>query len=99
MFKALLFFLIICFPVILMLAWAYDLTPAGLQRTPAVDADEAETPGTTNTEAFNAYLKSTHFRNRGSDEPALRSAVEVSRRTLELDSHFPRPHYTAAMSL
>ena len=46
MFKALLFFLIICFPVILMLAWAYDLTPAGLQRTPAVDADEAEASGT-----------------------------------------------------
>jgi len=239
MFKALLFFLIICFPVILMLAWAYDLTPAGLQRTPAVDADEAEASktvpavapsrasvavlpfvnmsgdkeneyfsdglseellnvlakvnslkvaartssfhfkghtgdiadiaqtlgvasvlegsvrqsgvqvritaqlinaddgyhlwsetydrelddifevqdeiakavaaalkvkllgddgehlnvgGTTNTEAFNAYLKGMHFRNRGSDEPALRSAVEAYQHAIDLDPEYAQAY-------
>ena len=40
-FKFTLYLLVICFPLILLFAWAYDLTPAGLQRTAAVDAAES----------------------------------------------------------
>lgn len=245
MFKFILFFLVICFPVILMLAWAYDLTPAGLQRTAAVDADAdvAEAPpveppsrasvavlpfvnmsgekeneyfsdglseellnvlakinslkvaartssfhfkghtgdiadiartlgvasvlegsvrqsgvqvritaqlinaadgyhlwsesydrelddifevqdeiaksvasalkvkllgddsqhlnigGTTNTDAFNAYLKGMHYRNRGSDEPALRSAVDAYRRAIDLDPEYAQAYAGLAGAL
>ena len=43
LFKVILYLLCIGFPLILLFAWAYDLTPAGLKRTSSADtAPEAE---------------------------------------------------------
>jgi len=49
------------------------------------DVEHMNIGGTTDTQAFNAYLKGKHFRNRGSDEAALRSAVEAFQRAIDLD--------------
>jgi adenylate cyclase len=40
-FKVILVFLVIGFPIAVMLAWAYDLTPQGLQRTEDLDEEPA----------------------------------------------------------
>ena len=44
--------------------------------------------GTTNIEAFNAYLQGMHYRNRGSDEPAIRGALEAYQRAIDLDPEY-----------
>ena len=44
--------------------------------------------GTTNPEAFKAYLQGMHYRNRGSDEAALHSAVESYQHAIELDPDY-----------
>jgi len=52
------------------------------------DGAHLKTGGTTNPEAFKAYLQGMHFRNRGSDQEALHSAVEAYRRAIELDPEY-----------
>ena len=48
-FKVVLVFLVIGFPVAVMLGWAYDLTPSGIKRTEALDEDAAESTGVKST--------------------------------------------------
>lgn len=48
--------------------------------------------GTANAEAFQAYLQAVHYRNRGSDEAALRNAVESFERAIELDPGYAQAH-------
>jgi TolB-like protein/Tfp pilus assembly protein PilF len=43
--KVVIFVLIIGFPVALVLAWAFELTPAGIKRTEDVDATQPHSPG------------------------------------------------------
>ena len=44
-FKVIMVFLVIGFPIAVLLAWAYDLTPQGLQRTVELDTDSDKAPG------------------------------------------------------
>jgi serine/threonine-protein kinase len=55
--------------------------------------------GTTNPEAFKAYLQGMHFRNRGSDEAALHSAVESYRSAIELDPEYAQAFAGLAAAL
>ncbi len=43
-FKFILFLLLIGFPLIVMFAWAYDMTPDGLRRTESSDTEETDEP-------------------------------------------------------
>ena len=49
-FRLVLFLLIIGFPLIVMFAWAYDLTPEGIKRTEASDGTATEEPARTSPE-------------------------------------------------
>ena len=55
--------------------------------------------GTTNSEAFKAYLQGAHYRNRGSDQAALHSAVAAYRRAIELDPGYANAYAGLAASL
>ena len=55
--------------------------------------------GTTDPEAFKAYLQGMHFRNRGSDQGALHCAVEAYRRAIELDSEYAQAFAGLAAAL
>ena len=55
------------------------------------DVDPQHTGGTTNTEAFQAYLLGVHYRNRGDDKDTLYAAIEAFRKATDLD-----PEYTKA---
>ena len=63
------------------------------------DSSNINIGGTTNTEAFNAYLQGMHYRNRGSDETALRSAVEAYEHAIELDPEYARAYAGLAGAL
>lgn len=52
------------------------------------DNTRVSTGGTTNSEAYQAYLQGVHFRNRGSDEDALHSSVAAYRRAIQLDPDY-----------
>ena len=39
--------LVVCFPIAILLAWAYELTPEGMRRTRPADSPEAREPGDT----------------------------------------------------
>ena len=52
------------------------------------DSTRVSTGGTTNTQAYQAYLQGVHYRNRGSDEDALHSSVAAYRRAIQLDSDY-----------
>jgi len=55
--------------------------------------------GTTDTDAFNAYLQGMHFRNRGSDESALNCAVEAYQRAIDLDPEYAQAYAGLAGAL
>ena len=55
--------------------------------------------GTTNSEAYKAYLKGLHYHNRGSDEAAVNSAVAAYRRAIELDPDYANAYAGLADSL
>jgi len=52
------------------------------------DLDQGAIGGTTNPEAFDAYLLGVHYRNRGVHEAALRAAIDAFEKALELDPKF-----------
>ena len=55
--------------------------------------------GTTNSEAYKAYLKGLHYHNRGSDEAAVNSAVAAYRRAIGLDPDYANAYAGLADSL
>jgi TolB-like protein/cytochrome c-type biogenesis protein CcmH/NrfG len=57
------------------------------------------TTGTTNSEAFKAYLQGVHYRNRGSDPAALRSSVAAYRHAIELDPDYANAYAGLATTL
>ena len=63
------------------------------------DAESKNSGGTTNPEAFNAYLQGMHFRNRGSNKEALLQAVKAYRKAIELDADYAQAYAGLAMSL
>ena len=63
------------------------------------DAANINIGGTSNTEAFTAYLQGMHFRNRGSDESALNSAVEAYQRAIDLDPEYAQAYAGLAGAL
>lgn len=48
--------------------------------------------GTSNTEAFQAYLLGVHFRNKGDDEGSLRQAIAAFDKALKLDPDYAKAH-------
>lgn len=48
--------------------------------------------GTTNTEAFQAYLEGMHYRNRGPEEAAMKNAIKSFQRAIELDPGYARAY-------
>jgi len=57
------------------------------------------TGGTHNSEAYKAYLKGLHYRNRGSDEAAVNSAVAAYRHAIELDPGYANAYASLADAL
>ena len=55
-FKFILFLLLIGFPLIVMFAWAYDMTPDGLRRTASSDTEETNKPADEFSKASVAVL-------------------------------------------
>ena len=54
--------------------------------------------GTLNTEAFQAYLKGMHYRNRGALEETVRHAAEAFERATELDPEYARAYVSLAFT-
>jgi len=55
--------------------------------------------GTTDPEAFNAYLQGMHYLNRGSDKEALLAAVEAYRKAIDLDPDYADAYAGLAKAL
>lgn len=60
------------------------------------DAERLNAGGTTNAEAFQAYLQGLHFANRGSDEKAVRHALEYFDKAIELDPDYAQAYASLA---
>ncbi len=54
--------------------------------------------GTTDAEAFQAYLQGVHQRNRGSDEAAQKNALEYFQKAIELDPEYAQAYAGLARS-
>jgi adenylate cyclase len=63
------------------------------------DSTKIGTGGTTNSEAYKAFLKGLHYRNRGSDEAAVNSAVAAYRHAIELDPGYANAYASLADAL
>ncbi len=62
------------------------------------DGGRLSVGGTTNAEAFQAYLQGVHHRNRGSEETAARSSLEAFERAVELDPAYAQAYANLAMA-
>lgn len=56
------------------------------------DGERLNAGGTSNAEAFQAYLQGQHFTNRGSDEKAVRHALEYFDKAIELDPDYAQAY-------
>ncbi|MDH4015150.1 MAG: tetratricopeptide repeat protein [Chromatiales bacterium] len=63
------------------------------------DGVKMDAGGTANPEAFKAYLKGKHYRNRGSDREALDKAVVAYRHAIELDPKYAQAWAGLAFAL
>ena len=63
------------------------------------DTSNANPGGTTNPEAFNAYLQGMHYRNKGSNKEALLLAVEHYRKAIKLDPDYAQAYAGLATTL
>jgi adenylate cyclase len=56
------------------------------------DVDQRVIGGTTNAEAFQAFLLGVHYRNRGDHEDTLRAAIEAFQQAIELDPGYAKAY-------
>jgi adenylate cyclase len=56
------------------------------------DVDQRVIGGTTNAEAFQAFLLGVHYRNRGDNEDTLRAAIEAFQQAIELDPGYAKAY-------
>lgn len=56
------------------------------------DTASLNTGGTQNPEAFKEYLQGVHFRNRGSDQSSLKSAVDAFENAIKLDPGYAQAY-------
>jgi serine/threonine-protein kinase len=56
------------------------------------DVDQRVIGGTTNAEAFQAFLRGVHYRNRGDREDTLRAAIEAFQQAIELDPGYAKAY-------
>jgi len=56
------------------------------------DSERLNAGGTSNAEAFQAYLQGVHQRNRGSDEAAQKNALEYFQKAIELDPEYAQAY-------
>ena len=56
------------------------------------DVDQRVIGGTTNAEAFQAFLLGMHYRNRGDHEDTLRAAIEAFQQAIELDPGYAKAY-------
>ena len=62
-------------------------------------ADDSKfTGGTTNPEAFQAYLLGVHYRNRGDDKATLYAAIEAYQKATDLDPEYAKAYVGLANS-
>lgn len=62
------------------------------------DAGPQAIGGTSNTEAFQAYLLGVHYRNRGADKDSLYAAIGSFQQAIELDPDYAKAHVGLAIS-
>lgn len=62
------------------------------------DVNPQHIGGTTNTEAFQAYLLAVHYRNRGDDKDTLYTAIEAFQKATDLDPEYAKAHVGLAMA-
>jgi len=62
------------------------------------DIDPQHTGGTTNTEAFQAYLLGVHYRNRGDDKDTLYAAIDAFKKATDLDPEYAKAYVGLANS-
>jgi len=60
--------------------------------------DLPKSGGTTDREAFNAYLLGEHHRNRGDDEAAVYAAISAYRKAIDLDPNYAKAYVGLANS-
>ncbi len=56
------------------------------------ESDHRNIGGTTNTEAFQAYLQGMHYRNKGPEETAIHNAIKYFQRAIDLDPGYARAY-------
>jgi serine/threonine-protein kinase len=56
------------------------------------DAGPQVVGGTSNTEAFQAYLLGVHYRNRGDNEETLRAAIDAFQQAIDLDPAYAKAY-------
>jgi len=62
------------------------------------DADTQLIGGTSNTDAFQAYLLGVHYRNKGADKDTLHEAITAFDKAIKLDPDYAKAHVGLALA-